>query len=75
VGDKRVKEAIETLMNHRKAATPAGIVTSATTELGKVVITTLGEVLSQDVDTDTIVIVGNSETFIYNGEMVTPGGI
>lgn len=74
MGDKRGKEAIETLMNYRKAATPMGIVTSAATELGKIVVTPLGEVSSQDIDIDNMVIVGNSETFIYNGKMVTPGG-
>ncbi len=74
VGDKRVKEAIEALMNYKKAATPVGIVTSATTEREKVLITTLGKVSSYDIDTDTIMIVGNSETFVFNGKMVTPRG-
>lgn len=74
VGDKRVRETIKNLMNYRKVATPVGIVTSATTEQEKVLITTLGEVSSYDIDTDTIVIVGNSETFVFNGKMVTPRG-
>jgi precorrin-3B C17-methyltransferase len=74
VGDKRVKEALETLMTYRKAATPVGIVTNATTESEKVKITTLAEVSGYDIDTDTIVIVGNSETFVFNGKMVTPRG-
>jgi precorrin-3B C17-methyltransferase len=74
VGDKRVKETIKTLMNYREATTPVGIVTSATTEQEKVLITTLGEVSSYEIDTDTILIVGNSETFVFNGKMVTPRG-
>lgn len=74
VGDKRVKEALETLMTYRKAATPVGIATNATTESEKVKITTLAEVSGYDIDTDTIVIVGNSETFVFNGKMVTPRG-
>jgi len=74
VGDKRLKEAFETLMNYRKAATPVGIVTGAVTEKEMVLITTLEEVSGYDIDTDTLVIVGNSETFVFNGKMVTPRG-
>ena len=74
VGDKRVKETIKTLMNYREATTPVGIVTSATTEQEKVLITTLGEVSSYEIDTDTILIVGNSETSVFSGKMVTPRG-
>jgi precorrin-3B C17-methyltransferase len=71
VGDKRVKEAVETMMNYRKAAAPVGIVNSAITELGEGCHYPLGEVSGQDIDIDIIVIVGNSEIFIYNGKMVT----
>lgn len=72
VGSKRVAEAIKVLLNHRQVATPVGIVTSATTRQEKVVITTLGEVSVGEIETDTIVIVGSSETYIYNDRMVTP---
>ena len=74
VGSKRVKEAVEILMVHRKATTPVGIATSATTRKEIVQITTLGEVSGYDIDTDTLLIVGNSETFVFNGKMVTPRG-
>jgi precorrin-3B C17-methyltransferase len=74
VGDRRLKEAFETLMKYRKATTPVGIVTGAASESERVIITTLGEVSGQDIDSDTIVIVGNSETFIFNGKMITPRG-
>lgn len=74
MGDKRVKEAIETLMTYRKATTPVDIATNATTEHERVQITTLGEVSSHDINSDTLLIVGNSETFVFNGKMVTPRG-
>lgn len=74
VGGKRVKEAIGMLLNYRPATTPVGIVTSATTEQEKVTITTLAGVSAHDIDTDTIVIIGNSQTYIFNGKMVTPRG-
>lgn len=74
VGDRRVREAVATMMRYRKATTPVGIATSATTEQEKVRITTLEEVPGCSIDTETILIVGNSETFISNGRMITPRG-
>lgn len=74
VGNKRVKEAVEILMTYRKATTPIGIATKATSEQEKVSLTTLGEVSGYDIDTDTLLIVGNSETFVFNGKMATPRG-
>ncbi len=74
VGDRRVRKAVATLMSYRKATTPVGITTSATTEQEKVRITTLGEVSGYSIDTETILIVGNSETFVSDGRMVTPRG-
>lgn len=74
VGDRRLREAAAILMSHRKDSTPVGMATSATTEQEKVWITTLGEVAGYSIDTETIVIVGNSETFVSNDRMVTPRG-
>ncbi|UCG55397.1 MAG: precorrin-3B C(17)-methyltransferase [Dehalococcoidia bacterium] len=72
VGSGRIKEAIKILMEYRESITPVGIVTGATTEQEQVLITTLGQVSVDTIETDTIVIVGNSETYIYNGRMITP---
>jgi len=74
VGSKRVAEAINLLLKCRQAATPVGIVTSATTGQERVLVTTLGEVPVKEIEIDSIIIVGNSETYIYNGRMVTPRG-
>ena len=74
MGRKRVKEAVETLMAYRKATTPVGIATRTTTEQEKVSLTTIGEVSAYDIDTDALLIVGNSETFVLNGKMVTARG-
>jgi precorrin-3B C17-methyltransferase len=40
----------------------------------EVVITTLGNVLEHEVDMQTIIIVGNSRTYVYGPYMVTPRG-
>ena len=74
VGDVRIKEAITILLTHRKATTPVGIAIKATTEQERIEITTLGEISAGSIDTDALVIIGNSETFVYNGRMVTPRG-
>lgn len=72
IGDRRISEAITTLMDYRKASTPVGMVTSASGEGEKVQITTLGELSAGDINADTIVIIGNSETFVFDGRMITP---
>ncbi|HUV56838.1 MAG TPA: hypothetical protein VMV84_06355, partial [Dehalococcoidales bacterium] len=63
---------IVNLMTWREATTPVGIVTNATAEGEKVEITNLGELSVHDIDTEAILIIGNSETFVYDGKMVTP---
>lgn len=73
VGNRRIREAIATLTNYRKASTPVGVVTNATGEAEKVRITTLGETLRCHISTQkTILIVGNSKTFVFDGRMITP---
>jgi len=74
LGYQRLKEAIMTLLNYREATTPVGIVTNATGEGEKVQITTLGEVSGCDIDTQSILIVGNSETFVFDAKIITPRG-
>ena len=74
VGSERVEEAVRILLEYREAATPVGIVTGAATKQQKVLIATLGEVSVNEIETDTMLIVGNSETYIYNGRMITPRG-
>ncbi len=62
------------LLRHRDPETPVGIVSRAMREGQETIITTLQEVLSQPVDMQTIVIVGNSQTFTYGPYMITPRG-
>lgn len=74
IGDQRLKEAIVTLMTYRKEATPVGIVTDVTGEGEKAQVITLGKVSGCDIDTEATLIIGNSETFVFNGWMITPRG-
>lgn len=71
-GDQRLKEAITTLMKYNKASTPVGVVTNAAGETETVQITTLGEVRHCNIGTQTILIVGNAGTLVYDDRMITP---
>jgi cobalt-precorrin 5A hydrolase/precorrin-3B C17-methyltransferase len=71
---EQLKRAVEILKRHRKASTPVGIVRNAMRAGEEVIITTLGELLNHEVDMRSIVIVGNSESFVYGQWMITPRG-
>jgi precorrin-3B methylase len=40
----------------------------------EVIVTTLGELLRHEVDMHSMIIVGNSESFVHNSWVVTPRG-
>ena len=58
----------------QRPGTPVGIVTRAMRQGQEVMITTLQDLLEHPVDMQTIVIVGNSQTYAYGPYMVTPRG-
>ncbi|MDD2902223.1 MAG: precorrin-3B C(17)-methyltransferase [Syntrophales bacterium] len=64
----------EILLKVKDPATPVGIVVKARREGQEVTVTTLAEMLMHQVDMQTIVIVGNSQTFTYGPYMITPRG-
>lgn len=72
--DWQLDEARALLLEHRKPSTPVGVVTDASRPGQRVVLTTLGELDTQDVDMLTVVLVGNSQTRVVAGRMVTPRG-
>ncbi|MCK4839282.1 MAG: precorrin-3B C(17)-methyltransferase [Desulfobulbaceae bacterium] len=74
---KRVEQltkAREIIMAERGGQTPVGIVTAATRENEKIELTTLEELLSCDVGMQSTVIIGNSQTYLWQDVMVTPRG-
>lgn len=64
----------ELLLGYRASGTPVGIVTEAFRPGRRIVITTLGDLDSDDVGMTTLVIVGSSTTFVRDGRMITPRG-
>lgn len=67
-------KAVEFALEHRAADTPAGWVKNAGREGEEWHICTLAEISKEPVDMFTTVIIGNSQTKIVNGRMVTPRG-
>lgn len=66
--------ARDILLEYKNGNTPVGVVKNAMRENQEVFITTLTNVCSIDIDMSTMVIVGNQETFVKNGKMITPRG-
>ncbi len=69
-----LRNAADILMKYRPADTPVGIVRNAGRDGEQREITTLGELADADVDMFSIVIIGNSSTYVSNGRMITPRG-
>jgi precorrin-3B C17-methyltransferase len=69
-----LEKARRILLRFRTEETPAGVVRRAMREGQWVSLTTLGKLPVEEVDMQSIVIVGNSQTYIWNGWMVTPRG-
>ncbi len=70
----QIEKTIEILLTKKSSDTPVGIVKSAMRKKQNVIITNLGEVLAHPIDMTTILIVGNSTTFVYDNFMVTKRG-
>jgi precorrin-3B C17-methyltransferase len=67
-------EARGLLLRYHSPDTPVGIVWKAMRDGQFQIITTLAEIPMEEVDMQSILIVGNSQTYIWNGWMVTPRG-
>lgn len=71
---KHLDEAREIMLQYKSPETPVGLVRNAKRGEEEVVITTLGNLPNEEVDMLTVVLVGNSETRVQNGKMITPRG-
>jgi precorrin-3B C17-methyltransferase len=70
----QIEKAREAFLNHKPPETPVGIVRNARREGETITITTLGKMLEHHIDMTTILIIGNSDTFVFNSFMVTKRG-
>ncbi len=67
-------DAQKIILEHRSPETPVGIVRDAGREGETKQVTALGDLDKADVDMFSIVIIGNSQTYVSNGRMITPRG-
>ncbi len=73
---EHLKRAGAIIMKHRRPETPAGVVTGAFRDEQAITLTTLLKLVNEDqpVTMQSTVIIGNSNTFAWNGHMITPRG-
>jgi precorrin-3B C17-methyltransferase len=71
---EHIMKARDIILKSRSGDTPVGIVRSATRENESIVITDLDTMLEHEIDMQSTVIIGNSQTFVWKDRMVTPRG-
>jgi precorrin-3B C17-methyltransferase len=71
---ENIERVREIMLKHRKADTPVGIVTAASREGEGKIISTLEDFTKQEINMFSLVIIGNSMTYVKDGYMITPRG-
>ena len=71
---QQILEAQRIIAQHRAATTPVALVKSAYRELESVVLTDVARFTDYEIGMLTTVLVGNSNSFVFEGYMVTPRG-
>jgi precorrin-3B methylase len=71
---RQLEETVEILLRHRAEGTPVGIGRAVGSEDEHIQITTLGQLLDQQVDMRTVLIVGNSMSRALDGWFITSRG-
>ena len=64
----------ELFLKYRSAETPIGYVRQAGREEQTVKVTTLGAFDPEQIDMFTVILIGNSQTYLYDDKMITPRG-
>ncbi len=71
---QNIEEVREIMLKFRNPATPVGIVTAASREGEQKVISTLQDFTQEEINMFSMVIIGNSQTYVKDGWMITPRG-
>ena len=72
LGQSRLKETFSVISGLRTAETPVGLVSHAASPDEKIVLTTVKAMEGVIVPTDTLVIIGNSQSYVADGKFNTP---
>jgi len=71
---RQIQEARRIFLRHRDPDTPVAVVKSAFRAKQRVEFTTLGRMLDADIGMLSTVLIGNSNTYVKHGLMITPRG-
>lgn len=71
---KQIIEAFEIIKNYKRKSTPVGIVKNSGRDGREIIVTDIENIDFEIIDMMSVVIVGNKDTFIKNGKIVTPRG-
>lgn len=69
-----LEKVVNIISKYRKPQTPVGIVKNSGRAGNEITITTLDNIDYEKVDMLTVIIIGNSNTYIENGKIITPRG-
>lgn len=69
-----LQKALDIILQHRPADTAAAVVRSALREGQWACLVTLGTLPVHEVDMQSVILVGNSNSYAWNGWMITPRG-
>ena len=69
-----LEKAVNIILKHKTKDTPVGIVKDSGRPNTKITITTLGQIDYEIVDMLSVVIIGNTNTYIKDGFIITPRG-
>ena len=71
---ENIAEIQNILLKHKSPETPVGIVTGASREGEERILSTLKDFTKEEINMFSLVIIGNSETYVKDGWMITPRG-
>ncbi|MBF0568786.1 MAG: precorrin-3B C(17)-methyltransferase [Nitrospirae bacterium] len=69
-----INKARDILLKYKSGGTPVGIVKGAARADESITITTLSEMLNHEIDMQTTIVIGNSQSFSCGGWIITPRG-
>ena len=71
---KNIELVQQIILKYRKPSTPVGIVTGASRDNQSKIISTLENFINEEINMFSLVIIGNSTTFVKENYMITPRG-
>ncbi|MFQ5456010.1 MAG: precorrin-3B C(17)-methyltransferase [Nitrospirota bacterium] len=70
----QISDVQKIILEYRDGNTPVGIVNNAYRMDQEVILTQLNDMLNFDIGMQSLIIIGSSETFVFEGFMITPRG-